>query len=74
MVDFNKIKDYWCFVTDNDGHWYRIPVNTKFQFEKWVEVIETIDFTYDDQDFSKYRSMHPINYMFKDVEVLKENI
>jgi hypothetical protein len=77
MVEFNKInklKDFWCFVMDCEGYWYKIPVNKKYQFERWVENVESMEIIYDDEDFTKYRCMHPVNYMFKDVTTLKENI
>lgn len=74
---------YWCFVTDNDGHWYKIPVEERENFYKWVELME--DDHWDSEDsgffeevdfinFDNFKSMHPLNYMFKrgDLEVLKE--
>jgi hypothetical protein len=63
---------YWCFVTDNTGHWYKIPVSKKYDFEEYIHAMEN-DLIWDNDDFEKYRCMHPVNYMFKDIEVLKEN-
>ena len=67
-----------CFVTDNDGHWYKIPVSKREDFHEWVEYIESYIDPEDSQDFDfdkydSYRCMHPTNYMFNDIEVLKEN-
>lgn len=76
MVDFKKINElapYWCFITDAEGHWYKIPVNKKYEFEKWVQAVESISDLYDYEDFDKYRCMHPVNYMFKEPTTLKEH-
>ena len=66
--------DYWCFVTDNDGHWYKIPVSKKPEFEDWCECEEN-GFEHDYPDYDNFRSMHPLNYMFKinELKVLKES-
>lgn len=75
MVDFNKInelKDYWCFVTDNSGGWYKIPVNYRFMFTQWLDAVENMNDVWDHPDFTQYRSMHPVSYMFKEITTLKE--
>lgn len=70
--------DNWCFVTDNDGHWYRIPVKSREEFYEWVEqrgsyiAEEDLESCYDNFDFNDYLCMPPCNYMFKDIQVLKE--
>jgi hypothetical protein len=63
----------FCFVTDNDGHWYKIPVKHKSLFEEWVECMYNDQEWEHEVDFENYRSMHPSNYMFNDVYILKEN-
>lgn len=71
-------KEYFCFVTDNDGHWYKIPVKLKTKFEDWVEYSATYTEALDRDDlanvpdFDDYRCMHPVNYMFEKILVLKE--
>ena len=62
----------WCFVTDSSGHWFRIPVSYKAEFERYVEIMEN-DGIWDGSDFDRYRSMHPVNYMYANIEVLKES-
>lgn len=66
------MKEYLCFVTDDSGHWYKIPVKLKNEFEEYREAMEN-DLDWKGVDFDKYRSMHPVNYMFPVIEVLKEN-
>jgi hypothetical protein len=70
--------EYMMFVQDSYGIWYRIPVSKKEKFEEWLEIdkkpscqIEEGD--YDGPNFSDYKCMHPCNYMFKSIEVLKES-
>jgi hypothetical protein len=73
--------EYFCFVIDHDGHWYKIPVSEKSNFNDWVEltsqrylteeIIKRLEETH--ECFDDYRCMHPVNYMFKEIEVLKEN-
>lgn len=60
-----------CFIQDFDGFWYKIPVSLRDEFSKWLEDFQE----YRDRlhtDFDKYRCLHPCNYMFDSVEVLKE--
>ena len=71
-----SVSSHLCFVTDNVGHWYKIPVSEKQNFEDWLE-ITSHDKHEDSVEFNKcfddYRCMHPVNYMFKEIEVLKES-
>jgi hypothetical protein len=77
----SKKSEYVCFVTDSDGYWYKIPVSEKQNFEDWVELIGMRYVTVEDLKrmdeangrFDDYRCMHPVNYMFKETFVLKEN-
>lgn len=75
LKGYNKkvSKEYWCFVTDNDGHWYRIPVSKREEFHDWCEC-EVNGFDHEYPDYDGYKAMHPINYMFKidEIKVLKE--
>lgn len=69
--------NYLMFVQDDEGHWYKIPTNLKEQFEEWLEFFnkpscQFEEGDYNGPDFDKYRSMHPCNYMFKEIHVLKE--
>jgi hypothetical protein len=64
---------HFMFIQDeNDGHWYKIPVSLKESFYDWQESMYT-ESEWLGCDFDKYRCMHPCNYMFKEIEVLKEN-
>ena len=61
----------FCFVHDGDGHWYIIEVSQRQEFEDYREAMEN-DGEWHGVDFNKYRSMHPVNYMFSSRETLKE--
>ena len=62
---------FWCFVHDSSGHWFKIPVSKKSDFDDYVYAAEN-DLNWEGEDYEKYRSMHPVNYMFQTVDVLKE--
>ena len=62
----------WCFTTDSSGHWFKIPVVYKSIFEDYVDAMEN-DKDWKGENFEKYRCMHPVNYMFKEISVLKES-
>jgi hypothetical protein len=62
----------YCFVTDSSGHWFKIDVSQKQDFEDYVESMEN-DACWEGEDYSQYRCMHPVNYMFPILEVLKES-
>lgn len=61
-------QEYFCFATDNKGYWYRIPVKLKRIFDDCLEENSPVI-----KEFDRYRSLHPVNYMFTDVAVLKES-
>jgi len=61
------------FITDGAGHWYIIEVSQRQEFEDYCEAMEN-DSEWHGIDFNKYRSMHPVNYMFSTREVLKESL
>ena len=61
----------FCFVTDQSGHWFIIKVYQKQEFEDYCEAMEN-DVDWEGTDFDKYRSLHPVNYMFSSRETLKE--
>lgn len=63
-------KNYMCFITDGDGHWYKIPVSQRGKFEKYRDSED--DDSLDDK-FYDYRCEHPSNYMFEKIEELKES-
>jgi len=67
-----EINNYYCFTTNRVGRWYKIPVNKRNLFDNYVDAMENDDKQYDGENFEKYRCMHPCNYMFKNIEVLKE--
>ena len=59
MIMLNKM----CFVQDESGHWYCIPVSDKKAFEKFVYE-ENYDI-----DFDECRlNMHISNYCFENFE------
>jgi hypothetical protein len=62
------LEEYFCFVCDKNGLWYKIPVRVKNTFDEFSENNNPLI-----KEFSKYRSMHPCNYMFNDIFVLKES-
>jgi hypothetical protein len=64
--------DMYCFVTDQSGHWFKIRVSQKQEFEDYVEAMEN-DIDWEGDDYNQYRCMHPVNYMFPIVDVLKES-
>ena len=68
-----SINNYYCFITDHDGHWYKIPVDKRNLFDDYLDAMANDDIDYNGETFTKYRCMHPCNYMFKNVEVLKES-
>jgi hypothetical protein len=68
-----------CFVSDKDGYWYKIPVTSRSDFYDWSDNIkgkyiaeEDLAYEYCEYSWPKYRCMPPLNYMFKDLKVLKE--
>lgn len=69
--------EYVMFIQDDEGHWYKIPVSLKEKFQEWIEYSNKPSCQYEDGDyngpeFDDYRSMHPCNFMFKEIDVLKE--
>ncbi len=62
----------FCFVNDSSGHWFKIKVSQKQDFEDYVEAMEN-DSVWEGEDYAQYRCMYPTNYMFKEILVLKEN-
>jgi hypothetical protein len=64
--------EYTMLIQDYDGHWYRIPVSQKENFEEWNEFCNNELSDYTGPQFDSYRSLHPCNYMFKEIHVLKE--
>jgi len=84
IIDFVEVTDPFdkenlCFVSDIDGLWYKLPVKLKDDFYDWVDSRmnyvseEDLEACHQENPFVKYRCLHPVNYMFKDVSVLKEN-
>lgn len=73
-------EEYFCFLSDTDGLWYRVPVKMRDEFYDWIDskllyvAEEDLESEPYFTDFSKYRCLHPCNYMFKSVEVLKETL
>lgn len=65
--------NYYCFISDCDRHWYKIPVDKLYAFNEYLAAINNKEIEYCEENFEKYRCMHPCNYMFKNVEVLKES-
>ncbi len=61
----------YCFIEDFDGLWYKIPVSLRGEFCQWLEDIQEYRERLH-ENFDKYRCMHPCNYMFKSVKVLRE--
>ena len=55
-----------CFVVDHEGAWYKLPVALRDEFYDYLDGISN-------EDFMKYRCLHPCNYMFSDLQVLKES-
>jgi hypothetical protein len=43
----------WCLVSDDDGHSYVIPAESRDEFEKWVEATSN-DEEFEGEDFEKY--------------------
>lgn len=65
------------FIQDDEGHWFKIKVSQKEKFYEWIEFCnkpscQVKEEDYDGPDFDKLRCMHPCNYMFKEIFVLKE--
>lgn len=60
-------KTKYCYVTDENHHWYFIPVRNRIHFyDSYPEEIVKY--------YNKYKCIHPVNYMFDKKEVLKENV
>jgi transcription elongation factor Elf1 len=36
----DRTKGRFCIESDDDGHWYVIPIEAKKQFREWLEVVE----------------------------------
>ena len=74
-----SVYNYSMFIQDEEGQWYKIPVSQKENFEKWIELNSKPSCQVEDEDFAGLpdfyfsRCMHPCNYMFKDIQVLKES-
>lgn len=67
----------YMFIQDSDGIWYKIPVSQRNKFEEWIEISNKPSCQFEEGDyngpnFDDYRCMHPCNYMFKEINVLKE--
>ena len=61
-------------MQDSRGLWYKIPLDKRSQIEQYFQnIIEKNDNNYYDSSFDQYICLHPCNYMFKNVEVLKES-
>ena len=61
----------YCFVTDHSGHWFKINVSQREDFYDYIETMEN-DAVWEGEDYDQYRCMHPVNYMFNEILVLKE--
>jgi len=63
----------YCFVIDNDGHWYLIPSDKRIAFSLVLsEAEEQDDYEVFNQRWSGRRlSMHITNYDFEDCQEIK---
>lgn len=53
----------FCFMTDNDGHWYKVPAGVEDRFQTLVDEGED-DNIFD--EFSLYRCEHPSQYFVQE--------
>lgn len=59
----------YCFLSDDDGHWYLVPAEQADRFEDWMEwwANGDGDSPYDGPDFSDFRiGGGPEGYTFTD--------
>ena len=57
----------YCFVCDNDGHWYLIPADKRDAFDAWLEEGERTG-DYPELGYAKRLNRHISNYSFRDCE------
>lgn len=66
----------FCFYqspTGSNGSWYKIPVELRQQIENDFEMVLLKNhYHLSSINWDEYKCMHPCNYMFKEIEVLKE--
>jgi hypothetical protein len=74
---YRKYKEPHCFMFDDQGLCYIIPVNLRNMFDDMQEA--AYDNGIDEEaevelhkEFGKYRALHPVNYMFTEIETLSE--
>jgi hypothetical protein len=61
---FIECDEYHCLVSDDDGHWYVIPVSEKENFSQWVT--DATDGYESEFDFGKDMiNTHPSSISFK---------
>ena len=57
----------FCFVQDDDYHWYLILAEMKDEFYDWVDAV-TYNQDWQGIDFTVAKCDRPSKYSFKDVE------
>lgn len=63
------VNEKYCFIQDNDSHWYCIPIGFRRKFYLWAyeEADEEIF-----ENFEKYRlQKHPSAYCFENLREIK---
>lgn len=48
------------FMTDNDGHWYRVPAGVE---DRFIALVDDGDDDTINAEFSLYHCDHPSNYL-----------
>lgn len=63
----------FCFYQAYTGRWFKIPVLLRPKIEEYFEKVQENPYHTSDICWDMFICMHPNNYMFKEIEVLKEN-
>ena len=61
-----------CFVQDNSGHWFFIPLGRRIEFYELLEWSDIhLDYSQFIYEFLKYKCLHPNMYIFYSLEERK---
>jgi hypothetical protein len=64
------MNERFCFMPDDDGHWYKVNVLQRGEFEELLEKGEAGELDFEEKFGDARLNMHISNYSFTSVEEL----
>ena len=68
LMQVEEFPQRWCFIKDDDCHWYLIPVSMSIVFNQMLSVGEQDCYTMFNNTFDEYRCDSPSNFTFEKPE------